>query len=96
MTKFFSWIILSSRDSEKVSLTVKAFFTGLITVATILAGLSHITLPGDTLTAFADAGVTFVQAILLVVSSIATLYGLARKLWTSFRGTNAVINNPQI
>lgn len=88
-----AWLVFSSKNSAKISLTIKAALTGLITVATIYAGIANVQLPTEALTQTVDAIVTFVQTAFLAISSAVTVYGLLRKIWTTFTGDNHVINN---
>ena len=85
------WLVFSSTDPARVSLTIKAFLTGLLTYGTVLAGFGHIQLPVDLLTQLVDAVVAFVQTVLLCVSIGAGIVGLVRKIATTFSGDNQVI-----
>lgn len=95
MNKFINWLAYSSKDSEKVSLTLKSFLTFLVTVATIVAGFYKVQLPSEDLTAFVDTGIALVQSVLVVASFASTIVGLVRKIWRTYNGTNAVINDAQ-
>lgn len=94
--KIINWLVLSSKDSTATSVTVKAFLTALVTTITILAGFVHVQLPTADLTAIVDLGIAIVQGTLLVVSSITTLIALGRKIYRTFKGTNAVLNDPTV
>lgn len=96
MNKLVNWLLLSSADSSKLSLTIKGASVGVITVLTMVSGLAHIQLPSDTLTALFDTAVGSLQALAVVLSGIATAVGLLRKLWLTARGENAVLNDPLI
>jgi hypothetical protein len=85
------WLVFSSTNPERISLTVKAFLTGLLTYSTIVAGFGHVQLPIDLLTQLVDGIVAFVQAALLCVSIGAGIVGLTRKIATTFSDTNQVI-----
>ncbi len=87
--KIFAWIVFSSRDASKISLTLKSAFAALITGATIVAGLSNVNLPSETLTQLADATISLVQTVLLAVSTVGTIVGLVRKIRASMKGENA-------
>jgi hypothetical protein len=91
MNKFLNWIVLSSADSTQAGLTVKGILLSILPVASVLLGLAHIHV-GD-LTGVVDSIVSFVQAGLAVVSSIVVVIGLARKIYRSVTGTNAVTNS---
>jgi hypothetical protein len=49
-------------------------------------------LPSDLITQLIDGIVAGVQAALMLVSAIAAVIGLIRKIVTTFTGTNKVIN----
>jgi hypothetical protein len=85
------WLVFSSTNPQRVSLTIKAFLTGLLTYSTVLAGFGHIQLPIDLLTQLVDGIVAFVQTALLCVSIAAGIVGLIRKIATTFSETNQVI-----
>lgn len=79
--KVLNWLLMSSNNPEEVSLTVKGMLINAIPVIMFIAGLSHINLGQDTLTAIFNNVSIFVQAVLLVVGTGATLYGALRKVW---------------
>lgn len=83
--KGWNWLITSSADPEKVSLTFKGIVTGLATGLTILLGVAHINV-GSQLTTLVDATVSFVQQVLVVISIGVTIVGLVRKLWITIQG----------
>lgn len=89
---FFNWLVLSSADAGSLSLTVRGFLLGLVPTASLLLGLAHIKVGSDQLNSLVDGVVALLQAVLAVVSAVVFLVGLGRKLWTTFKGTNAVIN----
>ncbi len=92
LKKFWLWLVLSSSDPTKYSLTIKSALTGVITALTIVAGLTNITLSTPDLTAIVDNIVATVQTILLLVSLVTGTYGFIMKVWDTINGTNAVIN----
>lgn len=86
MKTFWSWLVTSSADPAKWSLTIKGFAGTAITIITMVAGLANIQV-GD-LTPVVDAVVSFVQAILLAVSSVAFIIGFVRKVWNTVSNKN--------
>lgn len=86
------WVWRSSSDPGKVSLTMRAGLTALITFATIWAGLAGIELPSELLTEWAEALISFVQSALIMISTAIAAYAAFRKLWTSLSGDNRVVN----
>lgn len=84
MKTFLQWLIISSSDSSKVSLTVKAFLGGLIPVLTIVLGFAHVQV-GD-LTPVVDAFIAVIQAFFTFLSALLFLYGLGRKIYLTLMG----------
>lgn len=90
MKKILNWIMLSSQDSTKVSLTLKSTLTLLVTALTIIG------LPKAELGTLADQIVTLVQGVLVVVSAATGVWGMVRKINTTMGGTNSVLNDPSL
>lgn len=92
MKKFIAWLILSSKDPQKVSLTVKGFLGAAATYVVFFTGLFHLNITADNVTTLTDSLVYFVKVFLELVSVITTIVGAIRKLHTTAIGTNRVIN----
>jgi hypothetical protein len=75
------WLLQSSANPNEVSLTVKGLLIGVIPTLMTIFGLAHVNLGQDQLTAIANGIVAVIQAGLILVSAITTLYGLCRKAW---------------
>lgn len=93
LNRIWAWLLLSSSDPNKVSLTIKGALVGLLTAITMVAGVANIQLPSEALTQSVDGIIAFVQTSLLWVSSAVTAWGAIRKVWTSISGDNKVINS---
>ena len=92
--KITAWLVLSSQNPTKWSLTIKGALTGGVTILTVVAGLAHINIPGaDAFSAAIDAIIGFVQTALLCISAAATAWGLLRKIWSTISGENQVVNS---
>ena len=90
--KVFQWIIYSSADPSKVSLTIKSVGVLLVSWLIPIIGLTHVNLGGDpsaTLNGLVDAFAQLVQALLALVGAIAGAYGLIRKVYLTTTGKNA-------
>lgn len=83
--KIVTWIVFSSKDPKKISLTVKSALTGLATLVTFYAGLQNIQLPSELLTQAIEAIVQTVQVAFGAIAIIGTAYGFIRKIVLSFR-----------
>ena len=60
---------------------IAGLLIGAIPTVMVFLGLAHVNLGQDQLTAIVDAIVSLVQGLLMVISALATLYGLGRKVW---------------
>jgi hypothetical protein len=88
--RFANWIVFSSKDSRKISLSVKAGLTGVITVLAIL------NFDTSSMPEIVDMTAKVVEQALLLVSAVATLYGFIRKVKLTRLGENDVLNNPML
>lgn len=86
------WLVYSSADPQKFSLSVKAALTLALTYGSMAAGLAHIQVPSEMFTQLIDAVALLIQAIAFVVSSIVGIFAFYRKVQTTLDGTNQVIN----
>ena len=85
MSKFINWLIWSSKDPQKIALTVKGFLSlGIVTVVAHQLGLDNLYNSGniDTIT---EIIVLFIQ----LAGTIAGSWGVLRKT------TNTINNNNQ-
>jgi hypothetical protein len=89
--KATTWLVYSSSDATKYSVTIKSAFAGLITVATVYSGIAHVTLPTEDLTRISDAVIVIVQSFFLIVSSLAFVYGSVRKIYLTVTGQNSTV-----
>jgi hypothetical protein len=84
---FIKWLVTSSSDPQKVSLTVKGAlaFCGayLLQLSPVLCGfhIICISIDGDVLTSAINTTANIVYLSLSLVGSIAFLVGLGRKIW---------------
>ena len=93
MKKIFAWLILSSKNPQQVSLTIKGVLVGAVTYVVFFAGLFHVTLSPSDLTSLIESVVQVIEMVLTLVSVITTAWGFARKIYTSLVGENKVLNN---
>ena len=85
-----SWVLTSSANPSAVSLTLKGALLLSVPAIMSVAGLAHLNLGSDQLTAVFDGVATFVQALLTVVASAIALYGAFRKIWNTVTGATSV------
>ncbi len=83
MKNFFHWLLTSSIDPSKLALTVKGGLGVVITVVVALSPLFHLSIGSDQLNAIADALVQIVTIAAMLVSAIAGVVGLVRKIKTN-------------
>lgn len=77
--KIIAFVVLSSTDPSKISLTIKGLAGFLIPIIVLMFGWDETT-----------AG-QFVTDIALFASAAVALFGLARKLWLTYAGKNKAI-----
>lgn len=91
--KIWKWVVLSSADANKLSLTVKGVLMSILPVLLYLMPIFNIQTSHDTLaTVINDIG-TFIVVFGGAISAGVTAYGLLRKIGTTLTGNNDVINN---
>jgi len=91
--KIIAWVVLSSSDASKWSLTGRSVVMALIPTIITFLNLAHVNLPSDLLTQFFD---TFFQALasfFAFISALGLLWGAIRKIYTTAVGENDVVNN---
>lgn len=94
MKKIVNWVVLSSKDPNKFSLTVKGVLGGAVTLLTIFLGTQNIELPSEMLTAVVEAVVVAMQAFFALVSAVAVVWGAIRKILLTIKGQNKSIDIP--
>ena len=88
MNKIINWLVVSSQDPTKTSLTVKGFCaTALSFIVPVLAVLGYQTIGGNLNTLSVEI-VSFVQGFFTLVSAVIALYGLARKIYNTIKNIN--------
>ena|SRR3990167_892451 len=92
MKKIIAWVLLSSKDPNKVSLTVKGVLTGAVVWIVWWGGLFGLHFDPESLGQIVEVVSTVVQLALTLGSMVATLWGLLRKIWKTAKGTNEVLN----
>ena len=86
--KFWAWLVTSSADPNSVALTVRGW---MVSIVPILMYLLH----NPNLSSLPDDVYSIVIGVLAVVSTVATLIGLVRKIILSFSGSSQVPPAPQ-
>lgn len=80
ISNFFHWLLVSSEDPTKLALTVKGGLGFVVTVVVALSPLFHLNIGSDQLNAIADALVQVVTIGASLISAVAFVVGLIRKL----------------
>jgi len=88
---FWRWLVYSSADANKFSLTVKAVLIGALTFATTLAGFAQVQLPTEQLTVLVDQLIFVLQTFIGLCAGITAVYGAIRKLSLTYLGENAAL-----
>lgn len=90
--KILDWVLISSKDPTKVSLTVKGALLSIVPIFIALSNLTSLKLESEQLTLIVEIVAQFIQAIFGAVSLIVTAYGLVRKIIASLKGENLGYN----
>lgn len=86
MNKVISWIVYSSKNSEKFSLTLRGILLTVVTFAT------HF-FPEVDFPLLVESIVLFVQQALTLIGTAMMVWGAVRKIITTVNGSNAVLND---
>jgi hypothetical protein len=82
MTKIISWIVKSSVDSSRLSLTVKGFLVGTFSVfGTVLIALGFNGLPSTEVNLFIENITQTIAALGTVIGALVTAFGALRKIY---------------
>lgn len=90
-TRILQWLILSSKDPNKIALTVRGALYSIVPIIITIAGLTNIEIQQDTLEAVIEMISSVIQIGLGIVASVMVLWGLVRKIWSTIAGWNKVI-----
>ncbi len=94
LQKCWDWLVWSSANPNELSLTVKGALTGVITLTTVGLGIANIHIPANVpvlLNQIVDGSIVVMQAIAGLVSALAIVGGLIRKVYLTIRGENLAI-----
>ena len=97
LKKIFTWIIASSADPKKVSLSVKAILLGVIPYTlhaiSIACGVGWVCLDidGPTLNSMVEIATQLVFYIFSIIAIVGSVYGVTRKLILTIKGQNKAI-----
>lgn len=89
MKKIWDWLVTSSADPSKLALTVKGFLGMAATFLVFVSPILHLHLGDEQVTAVSDLVVQIVVVLAGIVSAIATLLGLARKIYLTWQDRNS-------
>ncbi len=90
----FQWVVYSSANPAKLSLTLKGISVFALTLISVYAGLAHIDISSITsvdFTRIVDAFISFIQAVATIASAVITVYGILRKVILTLMGRNKAI-----
>lgn len=99
MKNLFMWLVRSSVDPRRTSLTIRMFLLAivpyLVHAVALLCGFGFVCLGIDS-----EWFATIIEVIenivfwsLSIIAGIGMIYGAIRKVWTTVHGTNAVIES---
>jgi len=87
----WNWLIKSSADADRISLTVKGSLLSIIPIAIFVFKAFNIEVGSDQLNLVTDSIVALIGIFAALVSSVQIAVGMIRKIWTTLDGTNSVI-----
>lgn len=80
------WLVRSSADPARWSLTIKGVLLGIVPVVMAVAGLANLDIGSDKVSAIIDGIASLVQVVLALVAMVMTAYGIVRKLYNTIMG----------
>jgi hypothetical protein len=83
LKRIYNWIVVSSADPTKVSLTIKSVGLAIIPYLMIVLDLAHANIGSADLNAFFDTTSIIVQSSLTLFASVGFLFGLFRKIYNT-------------
>lgn len=89
-TKIYEWIVWSSKNAEKWSLTSKSFITGSAVIGILT--MFKIVLPTEDINSLLDNLVIFVQGLGTVATAAVSAYAIIRKIYRTMAGKNDLLN----
>lgn len=82
-----AWVLMSSKDPKKVSVTVKSAFVGIAAIAGLFGASSEMVL------GLSEPVANAINTTVLAISAIGVVLGAIRKARRTLSGTNEVLNN---
>ncbi len=96
--KLWQWVVYSSVNSDKISLSVKGILGTIVTVATIVLGLANIHVGSALTSQLIDSVITLIQAWAGLISALVAVGGIVRKIFITVKGQHpafpSVANTP--
>lgn len=93
LKKIWQWLVKSSADAKKWSLTIKSILYAIIPTAVYFLGLVHIQIGSDALTEVVNMIAELIVVIGGVITAISFTWGLIRKIETTLTGENKVVTS---
>lgn len=92
LKSIWAWLVYSSADSRKLSLTVKGALTSIIPFVIVAGNLTNLQLQNEDLENVVDGIVLVIEAGLGLVAAITFIYGAIRKVWRTLMGEHLGLN----
>jgi hypothetical protein len=86
LTIFWNWLVWSSKDPNKLALTVK----GAVPYILIMLTWKGIYVEGDSLNQFVDMSINGIVALVQFVTAVMTVYGAGRKIHTTIKRNSGI------
>jgi len=88
--KILSWIVYSSKDPKRLSMTIRGLI-GFVPSLVVLLALFNITVQEDEVVKLINDIATFAAGLSASYFTLLGIVGFIRKIWTTARNTNEVI-----
>lgn len=94
MEKFWNWLVTSSANPSEIALTVKGGLGVVVTIVLAISPILHLHVGSDQLNAVVDLIVQIAVVGAGVISAIATIGGLARKIFLTLKSPTPPTRKP--
>ncbi len=91
MKKIYEWMVWSSTNSDKISLTMRGMFSTFASIAVPLVAVIGYQEAGGQINELSANVISVVQAGLILISSIVTLVGFVRKVFLTYQASKPTL-----
>ena len=84
LKKIWDWLVQSSADPTKLSVTVKGALGTAASILLLVSPLVHVQISNEQVTTIIDLVAQIVISFCAVISAVAAILGFARKIYFTF------------